>query len=439
MNHKKIIGLLLCASLALLAACGGGGSPTASPKTWSAPIMGGPANYGSYGGFDDGAGGVLLIASATDGATLTAQRFNPANGWFDNTALATMASGTTPQIVDTPGAISLIWRDDSNWLRRDFVRGAGWTATQVQFPVEHFAAASGSVVEVAFTATFDGAILAADMTPARDAIRTRTWANGSWGPSVLGHSDSTPFNGLWGPRIVRARNVEVAFERGQYGLGDYLARRGLGQTDFVYDQSLLVWGGLGGDLQYSLNMEADGTATLFRSDYQSHAVRSDGGWWRVNAAGADSLWPASADLGHQFDRFVDQDGGTHALAATRGAPYPGPISVWEGQTATSLTPTNGGNVPTILNVDRASFSRPNGMHLAILSQATTDATGTATKTLSVSDRVEAGTWSTLATIATLPGAATTLAYRTVADKEFIVGTLASQSPPSSSIPFVVWR
>ena len=436
-----------------LSGCGGGVSeppppvPPAQP-IWSqaqiAPLKTVTSRSGIYSRvYGDGSDGVFVVGEEDDG--LVIQRFSAVGGW-QAPALA-LRGLKSIQTVAIDGGVAIFWRDEQSWFRRDLT-AAGLQSAQTQFPVRLFASVP---IEVQFSRTFDGAILAANgifglfnSSGVVRSIEAQEFRQGTWSKLdtfVLSPPDGSGGDPAFGNGVVVVRSKVGDIAIVAYSLlysYTYVAMRRPGETIFTPVTTSVCIGGRCGDAsgEYRfLTLQQDGRATV---------VRDTGGGPRTNWLLVDrnppiELWPAGVDpTGVDRTRAIPYSDtimrlgpdGTPLWLSSVGTQ----LAIWE-KTAKSPWQAAVGEAAACDIARCAVFNQPDSKYLATL-----HADNATTMTLQVSERAASGQWANVATINantlfSIPnylGPFALTAFHTTPTTQIIVGFV--EAPPTNSLP-----
>ena len=430
-----------------LSGCGGGVSeppppvPPAQPL-WSqaqiAPLKTVTSRSGIYSRvYGDGSDGVFVVAEEDDG--LVIQRFTAAGGWQ---APALALSGLKGiQTVAIDGGLAIFWRDERSWFRRDLT-AAGLQLAQTQFPVR----LSASVpIEVQFSRTYDGAILAANrvigsrINGFASPIETQEFRQGTWSKidsfALNSPDDASGDPRLNGATVVRTKAGDVAIASFSLIYGyTYVALRRPSEAVFTpVTTALCVGGRCGADNgRYRfLTLQQDGRATVLRDPVGGPPTN----WLLVDRNPPTELWPAGVVATGTNPYAADTimrlvaDGSPLWLSGVGTS-----LAIWE-KTAKSAWQAAVGEAAPCDIARCAVFSQPDSKYLATLHND-----NATTMTLYVSERAASGQWantatinaSTLLSIPNYLGAFALTAFRTTPTTQIVVGFV--EAPPTSSVP-----
>ena len=443
-NMKTLLArfVFVAAFASLLHGCGGGGGSSEPPvPMWSsaqiAPLKTITSRSGIYSRvYSDGSDGVFVVGEEDDGIVI--QRFSATGGW-QASALALRGLASI-QTVAIEGGLAIFWRDERYWFRRDLT-AAGLQSVQTQFPVR----LSASVpIEVQFSRTYDGAILAANsvagvaVAAAGGTIETQEFRQNAWSKIeafTLSAPDGAQGNFLGGSAdVVRSKVGDVTI--GGFSLlypYTYVALRRPGETVFTPVTTAVCIGGRCGAAngRYRfLTLQQDGRATVLRDPVGGPPTQ----WLLVDRNPPIELWPAGVDA-----TGVTPYADTIMRLAPDGTPLwlsnvGSQLAIWE-KTTKSAWQAAVGEAAACDTARCAVFSRPDSKYLATLHND-----NATTMTLNVSERVASGQWANTATInasalLSIPnyfGPFALSAFHATPTTQIVVGFV--EAPPTNSLP-----
>jgi predicted RNA-binding protein with TRAM domain len=229
-----------------LVGCGGGGDtqPQVAERKWSTPIASGITARVPLGVFSDGGDGVFVVVIDRAGG-ITVQRFATATGW--ETPTVNFVGLESLQAVATAGGVTIFGRDANDWVQRTYT-ATGAQPIRTAFPVDLPDGMTNPPVEVQFSRTFEGNILAVSNVnkDVQAVVRTREYREG-FGWSIA--SDAGLLNAR-GDGLVLAFGTTVSVTRTREGdvatvsasrtaLSSFVALRKLNEDVFrtVYSRS----------------------------------------------------------------------------------------------------------------------------------------------------------------------------------------------------------